>query len=135
MRNFNSSANDMELKQRMKQWPIHAKLIGRIDLDAISSLDGPTTSAESWQHELQWLRNDERYHDVPILDDKKMNDAKDKMKNSWITRLLECGVIAPIDPPKIRGHVLMFAIPEVAKQRFRSIKYTKDINTFCGRDT
>ena len=117
----------------MQSWPIHAKLIGRIDLDAITSLDGTPATADTWQHELQWLRNDERYQHVPILDAQHMPGTR--YKRSWMERLIECGVVTRIDPARVRGHVKMFIVPEVAKERFRSIKHTAAINSVCGRDT
>jgi hypothetical protein len=133
VRRSSSSAADMELAKEMKTWPIHAKLIGRIELDALSSISASQTTLTAWQHEIQWLRNDDIYAAVPILDATNIPVAR--YKRPWLKQLLECGVISPIAPENVRGHVKMFAVPEEAKKRFRSIKHTVAINQYCGRET
>ena len=123
----------MELKASMKTWPIHAKQIGRIELDGIAALSGSSATLEAWRHEIHWLRSDDRYRSVPIRDHNNIPRAR--YKSAWMKRLLECNVVAPIDPLHIRGHVNMFVVPEAAKKRFRSIKHTEMINVHCGRET
>lgn len=117
----------------MKTWPIHAKKIGRLYLDGIAALPGSSSTLDAWLHELQWLRSDDRYRAVPIRDHNNIPRAR--YKSVWMKWLQECGVVAPISPDQIRGHVKMFAVLEPAKKRFRSIKHTELINVHCGRET
>ena len=75
-----------------------------------------------------------RYDPVPELHGPRgVNQAR--LKQEWIVTMIECGLITRILPSQVRGRVNMFAVPEISKQRMRPIRFTKDINEFCGRDT
>ena len=121
--------NDVE----MKKWPIHAKKLGRIDLLAVEELDGGDCTKQEWAYERSWLSDETKYEAVPTTD--ASNTPRARYRATWIKRLLECGVIEATTKEKVRGHVKMFVVPEIVKQRFRSIKHTASINVHCGRET
>jgi hypothetical protein len=65
------------------------------------------------------------FHGIPLAPYKK----------KFIDKLVDANVIRLVKANAVRGHVRMMVVPEVKKNRFRSIKHTVDINDYCGRDT
>ena len=126
-------APDAAARQERALWPIHAKMIGRIDFDKLALLDCSESVMEHWLHELGWLLDDTRYAAVPIAGAVGVPSARYKAR--WMRKLLDCGVIERIDSDQVRGHVHMFVVPEERKERFRSIKHTASINFHCGRES
>ena len=118
-------------------WPIHVKPVTKANHDAIESLPGVegSTTVEVWVVARRWLEDDNIYaeNNVPVRGAEGLPCARYQQR--WIDALVEHGVIEQIRDRSVRGHVLLYAIPEPQKQRFRAIMHTKDINDSCGRDT
>ena len=118
----------------MKSYTLHAKhLARRLNVTKALGLAVTPEIIENMEHEMLWLSDLSRYSNVPVQGVHGI--PQPRLKSAHINTLLEHGLIKPIDPAQIRGHVRIFLHPEHAKNRFRPIRFTKDINTFCGRDT
>lgn len=125
---------DPVLLDKMKGYTLHAKHLAT-RLDVMKALGIATTPEvlENMRHEMLWLSASSRYDKVPVKDKRGIPQAR--LRTDHIKTLLEHGLIRRISPDKIRGHVRIFLHPEHSKNRFRPIRFTQDINTFCGRDT
>jgi hypothetical protein len=118
-------------------WPIHAKQVPPIDLDALAALPGVPESktAANWQAKRRWLEDDELYtaHGVPLRSSARMPKAN--YREEWMRRLVDTGVVCPVRRGSVRGWARMYGVPEPAKERFRAIMHTVDINDACNADT
>ena len=130
-------ANDEEAEEDRSEWPIHAKDVGSIDLDALADLPGvpESTTGAKWAEKRRWLEDDDAYaeHNVPVRGGAGTPTAN--YRPHWIKRLEETEVVKPIRAKQVRGWTRMYAVPELAKKRFRAIMHTVDINDYCGADT
>ena len=125
---------DAETREKMKSYFIHAKdLTQRFNIERARRLIVTPDVLENFDHEMQWLTSDDRYSCVDVKGVDGIPQAR--LKPDFTKRLIECGLIEQIDAANVRGHVRLFLLPEHAKGRFRPIRYTKDINDACGRDT
>ena len=129
--------DDEEAEEDRSEWPIHAKDVPSIDLDALADLPGVpgSTTREKWAEKRRWLEDDDAYaeHDVPVRGSAGTPTAN--YKPHWIKRLEETEVVRPIRSKHVRGWTRMYAVPELAKKRFRAIMHTVDINDYCGAHT
>jgi hypothetical protein len=83
----------------------------------------------------RWLECDDMYavNGVPIRRGEGTPTAN--YRSAWIESLCSTNVVAEIDREDVRGWTRLYAVPEPAKERFRAIMHTFEINDFCGRDT
>ena len=116
-----------------KSLPVHAKRVPPIGFDALEELPGSDESLQLWKYERRWLERVEMYSAVPQRD--RSGIPRCTYTAEQMQRLMECNVVRRISPEEIRGHVSMFLVLELAKERCRAIKNTVDINAFCGSDT
>lgn len=114
------------------KWPVHAKMVGRIDYDALSQLPASAATKAIWESEKGWLIDPARYAAVPTT--KRVRGAK-RMQRDWFATLLKCGLIAPVPADEVLGAVDVFPTAEEAKQRNRLIKEPKLINELLGKET
>ncbi len=128
---------DDDAEEDRSAWPIHAKDVGSIDLDALADLPGApeSTTRATWAAKRRWLEDDDAYaeHDVPVRSSAGTPTAN--YRPHWIQRLEETEVVKPIRAKQVRGWTRLYAVPELAKKRFRAIMHTVDINDYCGADT
>ena len=118
----------------MQHYTLHAKnLPFRLQVTKALGLATTPEIIENMEYEMQWLSNIDRYAAVPV---KSCHGTPEgRLTSSFVNILVNCGLIERVEPAAVRGHVRIFLHPEHAKKRFRPIRFTKDINTFCGRDT
>lgn len=90
-----------------------------------------STTAELLLEEMKWLSDDAMYEmrGVPLRSSRGAPVAN--YKEEWMKRLLQVGIICKIPDSEVRGWTRMYAIPEPAKERFRSIMHTEEINDNC----
>ena len=101
---------------------------------ALPGVPGASTAAV-WAEKCRWLVDDELYaaHGVPVRRSYELTAAN--YRPEWIERLLQTGVICPVDRRDVTGAVRLLAVAEKSRQRFRAIMHTVDINDYCGADT
>lgn len=124
------------MKIDRSHYTLHVKRdIGRVDLDAINKLETPDGSdtQEVWKRVRRWLDEERMYDCVPVLSARDCPRAR--MSDDDIDKMIAAGVLSEIDAKDVMGGVMLFTVPEDAKQRFRPIKHTKDINTYLDRST
>ena len=120
-------------------WHLHVKhLAVRIDFDKLLALTcGDDEIATRFAHASGWALDKSRYE--PVLracpHKRGANTPYTTLSSADVAIMLERGVIARIDPDHVQGHVILFRVPEPAKNRWRPIRYTKDINDVLGRET
>ena len=102
-------------------------------MEAVEALEGGETSLADFQHVRGWVEDDSRYEAVPVVGSHRTPTTS--MPQEWIDTLLSGGVIEAVRRADVRGHVLMFGVPEPAKKRWRPIKYTRDANDVLGKET
>ena len=109
------------------------KDVGRLDLDAIERLPGTRKTLDDFRHVRGWLDDASRYKLVPRrgLDELPMT----RLAPADSQRLLDFGVVRPIDPREACGGVRVFRTPEPAKLRWRPIKWTRDVNDTLDAST
>jgi hypothetical protein len=114
-------------------WPLHTKVVPRISLDAAERLSGGERSLADLRYVRGWLEDVSRY--APVATRSAWGIPTTSMPPAWVDKLAEHGVVHAIERRDVRGWVHMFAVPEVAKERWRPIKYTRDINETLGKET
>ena len=112
----------------------HVKDVTEVDFDKLLQLDcqDPKTR-ENLQTSLPWLLDASRYDDLPIRNADGIPQAR--MDLDFVDLLEKHKVIRRIERRQVRGHVKMFAVPEVIKKRLRPIKHTEWANFFFGKET
>ena len=114
-------------------WKLHAKRVPTIDLAKVAQLSGGVASLEVFQQERGWLEDGGRYEKVPIKNARGTPSAR--LSDEWIEQMLDVAMIKEVQRGEVSGHVRMFVVPEPAKQRFRPIKHTVDVNDILGKET
>lgn len=81
----------------------------------------------------EWLDNIDMYAAVPR---RSANGAPvARMTHEQVEKLVEFGVVEETTRARVLGWVHMFLRLELAKRRYRPIKFTRDVNDACGKDT
>jgi hypothetical protein len=58
---------DPDHKPDSRNWPLHLKHVGAVDLDAVSTLPTGNLKVDHWWNDMRsWLDDDTRYRDVPV---------------------------------------------------------------------
>jgi hypothetical protein len=114
-------------------WKLHVKDVPRLSLDAVEAMSGGEVSLADLRHVRGWLEDDARYGAVAVKGSRGAPTTK--MSDEWIGLLQQHGVVKEVARQEVRGWVHMFAVPEPAKQRFRPIKHTRDVNDAVGKET
>ena len=99
----------------------------------MEQLTGSEEKRAQLQYARGWLSEDKRY--ITVEQKTARGIPTSRMTDAWIDQLRDHGVIAEIGRDEVRGHVNMFAVMEEAKQRWRAIKYTRDVNDALGRES
>ena len=113
----------------------HTKhLAKRIDFNALRDLAGDDQLLQrALEDALRYVEDPEMYKDVPIRGAKGIPRARLTMDQ--VKALEQTGVIREISAADVRGHIEMFTVLEVFKNRLRPIKWPKLINAVLGADT
>jgi hypothetical protein len=88
----------------------------------------PTTAAR-FNLAVSWITDDTMYARMTtprVADQGALPRAK--LYPADVLQMAEAGQVVELELSQVRGFVRMFAVPELAKQRRRAIKHTKDIN-------
>jgi hypothetical protein len=109
-------------------WPAHVKKLGRrIDMDAVMALSGGDNTRNPVRSAKKLLENADVY--ARYLPGRTARDVTTaRLLPHHAEALLAAGIVEPVDPADVRGRVFVFAVPEHAKQRFRVIQHTADVN-------
>jgi hypothetical protein len=108
--------------------------VPRVNIAALSALPCEHQSVkDAWLRAAQWLTNDAQYDAVPLRSADGLPVAR--MQDAWVQRLVDVGVARKIRRCDVRGHVKMFAVPEITKKRWRAIKFTENANEVLLKDT
>jgi hypothetical protein len=107
---------------------LHAKPVaGTVSFSALLDLPSHDSSVrEECRHQLRWLTDVTRYSAVPRRDPDDIPEAR--LSDDDIEAMLRVGHIMKVDRSFVQGGVRMFTVPELAKNRRRAIKWTRDAN-------
>ena len=114
-------------------WKLHVKEVPRINLQAVGELAGGEESLRQLKHVVGWLRDTSRYEAVPRRSARGLPATRLPME--WVELLLQHRVVKEIARNEVEGWVDVFVVPEPAKQRYRPIKHTRDVNAVLGKET
>ena len=115
-------------------WRLHVKDVPRIAPQAVEELEGGgEQSLAHFRRVRGWLEDEERYEAVAVKGPRGAPTTR--MPDAWIELLRLHGVVKEVEKCEVRGWVHMFAVPEPAKQRYRPIKHTRDVNEALGKET
>ena len=89
---------------------------------------------EEWASVSRWI-NDRASYAGKVAEKGAAGAPRADLYSRDIARMLEVGQIEATTAEQVRGHVRVFAVPEVAKGRKRAIKHTRDINDVLGKET
>jgi len=131
---LNSDPAPSSTTTRLDDLPLHCKSVGRINLDALSSLASNSADTTArWHHARGWLDDINRYSAVPRRG--AASAPRARLSQADIDILQAARVIEDIPPDLVQGHVRVFAVPEFFKNRRRPIKCPRDINATLGKET
>ena len=121
-------------REERKTWKLHVKHVTRIDFDAVRQLPVVDEATRViFNDQIGWLREIDRYTAVPVR--AASGAPRARFDDRYVDSLEEYGVVREVSRADVRGHVTMFLVAEPAKQRFRPIKHTIDVNNVLGKDT
>ena len=120
-------------------WHLHVKeLHARIDFDRLLALSvDKDRYAERFAYAVGWALDPSRYDEVrrAFPNKRAWNCPYTTLSSENIKVMLERGVIRVVSPDEVEGHVILFRVPEPQKQRWRPIRFTRDINEVLDHDT
>ena len=120
-------------------WHLHVKALSRrIDFDRLLALACDDDEyARRFAYASGWALDPSRYDPVKTAFPNKRawNCPYTTLSSKDVKVMLERGVIRIISPDEIEGHVILFRVPEPQKQRWRPIRFTRDINEILDHNT
>lgn len=113
----------------------HAKILDkRIDLALLCELPGDDPVLQrALVDALRYISDPEMYKDVPVRGSRGISRAR--LTKCQVKALLKARIIREIGAADVLGHIEMFTVLEVFKNRLRPIKWPKLINAVLGPDT
>lgn len=109
-------------------------LLKRINLDILRDLEGNDDELQrALESQLRWLFDPAMYDQVPVRGAKGAPRAR--LTRAQVRDLVRTGVIRKIDASLVRGHIDIFTVLEIFKNRLRVIKWPKLINAILGAAT
>lgn len=118
----------------LRDAPLHTKQVGRVDLAALAALPTPQRGLQqALEAALGYLTNLSLYDAVPRKGADSCPETRLAAKD--IKQLVKHGVLVPIQPEEVQGHVQLFTVYEFFKDRRRPIKWPRAINEALGKDT
>ena len=114
-------------KSNVDRLPIHiTPRLGYMDLDALLELEGTEASRERALQGIAYLRDPEMYapHLPPCTASNLVVSRGFTVEHTQ--QLLDAGLIELVhDPSTVKGSVINFLLPEIAKKRQRMINFPK----------